>query len=157
MSKLSRSTWHSKCSPGARQDWGEYSSESGSIREAHLRDLKTQFVSALLFVLTVAAVCCAIVNFRQQSVYSLPDDGVIWVDRPGSAGQNSVVALHVTPAGEADNAGIRKGDALLQIAGLGIHKAIDVPEALAKLGAWRKVEYLMKRGSVQLPVQVIIG
>ena len=122
-----------------------------------MRDLKTQFVSALLFVLTVAAVCCAIVNFRQQSVYSLPDDGVIWVDRPGSAGQNSVVALHVTPAGEADNAGIRKGDALLQIAGLGIHKANDVPEALAKLGAWRKVEYLMRRGSVQLPAQVIIG
>ena len=122
-----------------------------------MRELKTQFVSALLFILTVAAVCCAIVNFRQQSLYRLPDDGVIWVDRADAAGQNAVIALHVTPSGEADNAGIRKGDALIQIAGIAIHKATDVPEALSKLGAWRKVEYLMRRSSVELPAQVIIG
>jgi len=43
-----------------------------------LKDLKTQFVSALLFVLTVAAVSCAIINFRQHRTYRLPDDGVTW-------------------------------------------------------------------------------
>jgi hypothetical protein len=85
-------------------------------REAHLRDLKTQFVSALLFVLTVAAVCCATINFRQQSLYRLADDGVIWVDRVDSSGRNSAVALHVPPGGEAENAGIRDGDVLVQIA-----------------------------------------
>ena len=122
-----------------------------------MRDLKTQFVSALLFILTVAAVCCAIINFRQQSLYRLPDDGVIWVDRPDAAGQNSVIALHVIPSSEADNAGIRKGDAVLEIAGIAIHKATEVPQALAQLGAWRKVQYLMRRGSVQIPAQVIIG
>src|SRR5580704_2150966 len=122
-----------------------------------LRDLKTQFVSALLFILTVAAVCCAIVNFKQQSMFRLPYDGVIWVDRSDASGKNTVVALHVTPSGEADNAGIRKGDTLLQIAGIPIHKTTDVPEALARLGAWRKAEYLMRRSTVELPAQVIIG
>jgi two-component system NtrC family sensor kinase len=122
-----------------------------------LRDLKTQFVSALLFVLTVAAACCAIINFRQQSLYTLPDDGVVWVDRTDAAGQNLVVALHVAPSGEADKAGIRAGDALFQLAGIPIHKATDVSQALAQLGAWHKVEYLVRRGSVKLPAQVIVG
>ena len=122
-----------------------------------MRDLKTQFVSALLFILTVAAVCCAIVNFRQKSLYTLPDDGVVWVDRNDAGGQNSVVALHVVPSGEADNAGIRAGDALIQVAGVPIHKASDVSQALARVGAWRKAEYVVRRGSVQLPAQVIVG
>jgi two-component system, NtrC family, sensor kinase len=122
-----------------------------------LRDLKTQFVSALLFILTVAAVCCAILNFRQQSLYRLPDDGVIWVDRSDAAGQNAVVALHVVPSGEADNAGVRAGDALIQVAGTPIHKAIEVSQALARVGAWRKAEYRVRRGSVELPAQVIVG
>ncbi len=122
-----------------------------------MRDLKTQFVSALLFILTVAAVCCAIVNFRQQNRFRLPDDGVIWVDRPDAAGNNTVVALHVTPSGEADNAGIRKGDVLLKIAGFEIQKTTDVPEALMKLGAWNTAKYLLRRSSVELPAQVIIG
>lgn len=122
-----------------------------------MRDLKSQFVSALLFILTVAAVCCAVLNFHQQTVYVLPDDGVIWVDRATSDGQNVVSALHVTPRGEADNAGIRPGDILIEISGNPIHKSIDVPSALQKIGAWSQAHYQVRRGSVQLPAQVIIG
>ena len=120
MVEFSRATWHSKCSPGARQDWGEYSSESGSIREAHLRDLKTQFVSALLFVLTVAAVCCATINFRQQSLYRLADDGVIWVDRTDSAGRNTVFALHVLEHVPDPAATLAQLQAVLEAARLGL-------------------------------------
>jgi PAS domain S-box-containing protein len=110
-----------------------------------------------LFILTVAAVCCAVLNFHQQTVYVLPDDGVIWVDRATSDGQNVVSALHVTPRGEADNAGIRPGDILIEISGNPIHKSIDVPSALQKIGAWSQAHYQVRRGSVQLPAQVIIG
>jgi hypothetical protein len=81
--------------------------------DGRLRDLKTQFVSALLVILTVAAVWCAVINFRQQSSYHLPDDGITWVDRNSPDGQNVVVALHVLPGSPGDNAGIRAGDALL--------------------------------------------
>src|ERR1035438_2063112 len=92
-------------------------------------------ISALgVSILTVAAVCCAIVNFRQKSLYTLPDDGVVWVDRNDAGGQTSVVALHVVPSGEADNVGIRAGDALIQVAGVPIHKASDVSQALAREG-----------------------
>jgi two-component system NtrC family sensor kinase len=122
-----------------------------------LRDLKTQFVSALLFVLTVAAVCCATINFRQQSLYRLADDGVIWVDRPDSNGQNSVVALHVPAGGEAENAGIRNGDVLLQIAGNPIGKVTDVSKVLQHIVIWDKPEYLVRRRNVQLAAHVVVG
>jgi two-component system NtrC family sensor kinase len=122
-----------------------------------VRDIKTQFVSALLFILTVAAVCCATINFRQQSMYRLPDDGVIWVDRAAANGEDTVVALHVTPGSGADNAGVRAGDVLLQIAGTPIHKTIDVPKALQHIVVWTKPDYMLRRGSVRLTAPVIIG
>jgi two-component system, NtrC family, sensor kinase len=122
-----------------------------------LRDLKTQFVSALLFVLTVAAVCCAVINFRQQSLYHLPDDGVTWVDRTGADGQNLVQALHVTAGSPGYNAGIRAGDVLLEVAGHAIGKTVDVPQALQRVGVWNKTEYMVRRAGVPVPAQVIVG
>jgi two-component system, NtrC family, sensor kinase len=122
-----------------------------------LRDLKTQFASALLFVLTVAAVCCAVINFHQQSRYHLPDDGVTWVDRPDGNGQNQVLALHVTPGSQGYNAGIRAGDVLLQVAGRSIAKTVDVPQALQQVGVWNKTEYMVRRDNIPVPAQVIVG
>jgi hypothetical protein len=122
-----------------------------------LRDLKTQFVSALLFILTVAAVCCALVNFRQQTMYHLPDDGVTWVDRTAGDGQHLVLALHVTPGSPGANAGIRAGDVLLQVAGHVIEKTVDVPQALQQVGIWIKTEYILRRDNVPVPAQVLVG
>ena len=122
-----------------------------------MRDLKTQFVSALLFVLTVAAVCCALVNFRQQALYHLPDDGVTWVDRNGANGENLVLALHVTPGSPGANAGIRTGDVLLEIAHHPIAKTEDRPQVLQAVGIWNKTEYVVRRDNVPVPAQVIVG
>ncbi len=122
-----------------------------------MRDLKTQFVSALLFILTVAAVCCAVINFRHQKLDTIPEDGAIWVDRTGADGKNLVKALHVTPGGQADNAGIRSGDTLLEISGRPIQKSTEVPAILKQIGAWSQARYELRRGSVELPAQVIIG
>ena len=122
-----------------------------------MRDLKTQFVSALLFVLTVAAVCCALVSFRQQTMYHLPDDGVTWVDRAGADGHNLVLALHVTPGSQGYNAGIRAGDVLLEVAGQAIAKTVDVPQALQQVGIWNKTQYIVRRDNVPVPAQVIVG
>ncbi len=122
-----------------------------------MRDLKTQLASALLFVLTVAAVCCAVINFRQQSLYHLPDDGVTWVDRVAAGGQNQVLALHVTPGSPGYNAGIRSGDLLLQVAGRPIVKSIDVPQALQHVVVYLKTEYIVQRDNVPIPAQVIVG
>ncbi|HUA20897.1 MAG TPA: ATP-binding protein [Bryobacteraceae bacterium] len=122
-----------------------------------MRDLKTQFVSALLFVLTVAAVCCAIINFRQQSLYRLPDDGVTWVDRAGAAGANQVVALHVTPGSAGYNAGIRAGDVLLEVAGHPIRRTVDVSQALQRVGVYLPAQYSLRRSKVTVSAQVIVG
>ena len=122
-----------------------------------MRDLKTQFASALLFVLTVAAVCCAVINFRQQSLYHLPDVGVTWVDRAGPDGQNQVLALNVTPGSQGYNAGIRAGDILLQVGGTPIANSADVPQVLQRVGVWRKTEYIVRRDNVPVPAQVIVG
>ena len=122
-----------------------------------MRDLKTQFVSALLFILTVAAVCCAVISFRHQRIDVIPEDGAIWVDRAASDGKNVVKALHVTPGGEADNAGIRPGDTLLEISGNPIQKSTDVPQILQRIGAWSQARYDLRRGTVEVPAQVVIG
>ena len=47
-----------------------------------MKELKQQLVSALLVIVTVAAVIAAAINFQQQSRFHLPDDGVTWLDRP---------------------------------------------------------------------------
>ncbi|HEX6897047.1 MAG TPA: histidine kinase, partial [Bryobacteraceae bacterium] len=122
-----------------------------------MRDLKTQFVSALLFILTVAAVCCATINFRHQKIDTLPEDGVVWVDRTLANGQDVVQASHLTSGGEAENAGIHTGDILLEISGNPIRKSIDVPRVLQQIGSWSQARYSLRRGNVQLPAQVIIG
>jgi signal transduction histidine kinase len=123
-----------------------------------LQELKSQFVSALLFILTVAAVSCAIINFRQQSTYHLPDDGATWVDRNvGQPDTRSVVALQVTGDGPADNAGIRPGDAMVSINGENVTKSSDVPQLLSRILIWSKAQYMVRRGGVELKADVIIG
>ena len=124
-----------------------------------MKDLKSQFVSALLFILTVAAVSCAIINFRQQSQFHLPDDGVTWVDRAGKENPpvGQVVALYVEKGKGAENAGIRQGDVLVRIGALSIRKAVDVPEALTHFALWSTVRYTYRRNGMEAEAPVILG
>src|SRR5579884_15170 len=105
-----------------------------------LKEFRKQFASALLVILTVAAVSCAIINFQQQSRYHLPDDGVTWVERGGS-----VVALHITPDSPADRPGIRGGDVLRAIGDRTITKTTDVPQALQQTGILNFASYSLER------------
>jgi signal transduction histidine kinase len=102
-------------------------------------------------------VCCAVINFHQQSLYHLPDDGVTWVDRQSGDGPNQVLALHVTPGSPGFNAGIRPGDVLLQVARREIRNTLDVPQALQQVVLYLKTEYIVRRDNVPVPVQVIVG
>jgi C-terminal processing protease CtpA/Prc len=97
------------------------------------QELKFQFSTAILTIVTLAAGVAAFINFQQQERFRLPDDGVIWVDRQGG-----VEALSV-PAGSAGNrAGLRDGDRIKLIHGVPIEKAVDVAQVVAGLGAWKK-------------------
>lgn len=117
-----------------------------------MQELKTQFVNALLVILTTAAVICAGINFQQQKRYQLPEDGVIWIDRNGE-----VEALHVVADSPGDRAGIHPGDILLGIEKMRVENASDVSRILVGLKSWYKAEYRFRRSGVEAKAIVIVG
>jgi two-component system, NtrC family, sensor kinase len=119
-----------------------------------MRGLKFQFSSALLMILTVAAVVCAVINFQQQQKFELlPDDGVTWVDRT-----QGVTALDVQSRSPGSRAGIREGDVLLQINGLQVEKAIEVSQILVGVKAYYKARYLVRRQGIEVTINsVLVG
>src|SRR5579863_668111 len=123
-----------------------------------MKELRQQLVSALLVIVTVAAVVAAAINLQQQNKFHLPDDGVTWLDQSQGAGQNSaVVAVYVAPGSPGEKAGVHKGDRLVSIADLTIERALDVTSVLARLGSWKKVEYKILHNGIEVPSNVIIG
>jgi len=112
----------------------------GKTVQTPMKELKQQFASALLVILTVAAVIAAGVNFQQQNRYHLPDDGVTWVDRP-AGDTNRVVALRIQPGSPAAKAGLHSGDVLVSIEGVKIDSSEKATQILAGLGAWRTAQY----------------
>lgn len=120
-----------------------------------MRELREQLQSALLMILTVAAVIAAVINYQQQAKFRLPDDGVTWEDRD-VAGVTRPVAVHVAEGSPAATAGIHVDDALLSIEGFETKTAGDATAALARLGAWRKAEYRILHGGVPVSAHVVI-
>ena len=116
------------------------------------QELKFQFSTAVLTIVTLAAGVAAFINFQQQERFRLPDDGVIWVDRQGG-----VEALSVPAGSEGNRAGLRDGDRIKLIHGVPIEKAVDVAQVLAGLGSWKKATYTVVRGGVEFPINVIVG
>ncbi len=117
-----------------------------------LQELKFQFSTALLTIVTLAAAIGAILNYQQVLRFRLPDDGVVWVDRAAR-----VVAGSVEPGGPAERAGIRTGDILRSIQGAEIRSTEDVPRRLAYIGAWAKTSYGVQRGGIPVTASVIVG
>src|SRR6185503_20285954 len=92
-------------------------------------------------------------NLDEQYHFRLPDDGVIWVNRSGG-----VQALNVPAASPGGRAGIHDGDWLTEINGVEIENSLDVPKALAGLGAWRNATYLVVRNGVEVTIKnMIVG
>lgn len=123
-----------------------------------MKELRQQLVSALLVIITVAAVVAAAINLQQQNKFHLPDDGVTWLDQSQGHGQNSaVVAVFVASGSPGEKAGVHKGDRLVSIANFTIERALDVTAVLARLGSWKKVEYKILHNGIEVPSNVIIG
>ena len=122
-----------------------------------MREFRQQLVSALLVIVTVAAVVAAAVNFQQQSRFALPDDGVAWVDQIGADHNSHVVAAYVMPGSPAAKRGLRTGDVLLSIEDVRMDDALEATQVLARLGPWREAKYEMMRGGRPFTAKVIIG
>jgi len=126
-----------------------------------MRELKQQLASALLVIMTVAAVVAAAVNLQQQTRFHLPDDGVTWDDRGGvikdDPAKQVPVAVYVESGSPGEKGGIHKGDTLVSIAGVPVERSIDATAVLARLGTWKKAEYKVLHNGVEVPANVIIG
>ena len=121
-----------------------------------MRELRQQFVNALLVIVTVAAMVAAGLNFQQQTKFHLPDDGAAWADQAVS-GQMLPVAAYVDPGSPAEKAGIHEGDILISIDGLRIGRAEEAAQVLARLGTWHKAEYKIMHNGTEVPAAVIVG
>jgi signal transduction histidine kinase len=116
------------------------------------QELKFQLSTAILTILTLAAGVSAFINFQQVNRFRLPEDGVIWVER-----QASVEALYVKPGSPGQNAGIHKGDRLLDIGGARIEHATDVARVLVRIGAWSKAKYRVESRGVELTATLVVA
>jgi hypothetical protein len=117
-----------------------------------LQELKFQLSTAILTVLTIAAAIAGVINYQQNQIFRLPDDGVVWRDHSGV-----VVAAKVIPNGAGERAGIRINDILESIKGAPVHTTEDVPRILASGGAWTQAAYVYRRAGVDVPTTVTVA
>lgn len=112
---------------------------------------RNQFAGTLLLILTIAAVIAAVLSFQHLRTYTIPDDGVTWVDQAAPHGGKRVVAAFLTPGGPGERAGIREGDELVRIEGTPIQDALQVPETLAslKLPGGAPATYTLRRDGIE--------
>jgi len=114
--------------------------------------LKVRLGAAILAMATVAAVVFGVINFQQRVIFSVPDDGVSWLETP-----HGVEAWNTAPKSPAANAGIRTGDRLVSIDGQEIHSTVDVTKRLWRLGVWSQARYRIERGGRQFETQLVIA
>ena len=95
-----------------------------------MRELKDQFIGALLVIITAAAAIAAALNFQQQNKFHLADDGVTWMDRAQKDGSTKVEALYIAPGAPAEKAGVRAGDILISISEYKVVDSADVTKVL---------------------------
>ena len=115
-------------------------------------NLFNRLQATLLAVATVGLVLLAVWNFRQESQFQQPQDGVWWSEAPGG-----LVADRVLPNSPGKVAGIQKGDLLTEIDDSSIAHLSDKERALWRTGIYGKANYSITREGVKLdtPVPVI--
>jgi PAS domain S-box-containing protein len=116
------------------------------------REFQAGFAAIALALLTVAAVVFSGYNFRVEREYTVPDDGVWWLERNGQ-----LVANRLDPMGPAARNGIRKGDIVLSINGRKVDSSASLTRQLYYSGVWSKATYSLVRGTVPLDVEVVLA
>jgi len=115
------------------------------------RESQVRSVAVLLFLLTVAAVVFAGFNFRKQSEFSAPDDGVLWVEDGGR-----LMADRVESNGPGAKSGIKPGDQLSSVNGQEVKDLAGLERQIYRTGVWSKATYSLIRQSVPLDSSVIL-
>jgi two-component system, NtrC family, sensor kinase len=116
------------------------------------RESQVRSVAVLLFVLTVAAVIFAGLNFNAEWKFLVPDDGVWWVENGGR-----LTADRVDPNGPGAKSGIKPGDQLVSINGQDVQNMSGLERQLYRNGVWSKASYSLLRQAVPLDSSVILA
>ena len=124
---------------------------SGPAPKPMNRESQARFVAVLLFLLTVAAMVFAGLNFQKERESTAPDDGVLWVERGGH-----MVADNLEANGAGAKSGIKVGDELVAVNGQEIKNTPGLERQLYRTGVWSKATYTLARQGVTLDSSVIL-
>src|SRR5579863_4376680 len=124
---------------------------SGPVPKPMNRESQARFIAVLLFVVTVAAVVFAGLNFQKERESAAPDDGVVWVERGGH-----LVADQLEPDGSGAKSGIKANDELIAVNGQEIKNTSDLERQMYRTGVYSKAKYTIARQGVTLDPSVIL-
>jgi two-component system, NtrC family, sensor kinase len=109
--------------------------------------------ATLLAVATAGLVLLAVLNFRQESHFQQPYDGVWWTEAPSGAG---LVATKVLPDSPGQRAGIQLHDLLTGVNDTQVVHLSDLDRELYRTGVYSKAEYSIIRDGIQLDEPVVV-
>ncbi len=115
--------------------------------------LFNRFQATLLAVATVGLVLLAVWNFRQESAFQQPDDGVWWSEARTGSG---LVAEKVLPESPGQRAGIQVGDLLTGVNDGAIQHLSDLERELYRTGVYGKANYGITRDGIKLDTPVVV-
>ena len=126
-------------------------SQSSATLKTMTKDFQDRFLAVLLFMFTAAAVVFAWYNFRTESKFDVPSDGVWWVEHSGK-----IVAQRVDIEGPGARGGIRVGDIATAVNDEAIRNVGGLTRQLYRTGIYSKANYSLVRSNVPLTVPVIL-
>jgi len=102
-------------------------------------------------MVTAAAAVFAWYNFRVESKFDVPSDGVWWVEHDGR-----IIAQRVDADGPGARGGIHKGDVVTAVNEVNVRNVGGLTRQLYLAGIYSKASYSLIRGKVPLTVPVIL-
>ena len=115
------------------------------------REFQIRFIAVLLVLLTAAAMTLAWINFRKESQFVAPYDGVWWREH----GAN-LVADRVDPHGPGAQAGVEVGDRLTAIDGRDVKTIGAATAQLYYDRAWSQPTYTLGRGTYTFEAKPVL-
>ncbi|MDE3162586.1 MAG: GAF domain-containing protein [Acidobacteriota bacterium] len=114
-------------------------------------NLLNRVQATLLALLTVGVVVLAVMNFRQESTFQQPFDGVWWVE-----GQGGLVAQKVLPESPGQRAGIQPSDLLTAVNDDPTTHLADLDRELYRTEVYGKANYTITRDNIPLDTPVVV-
>jgi len=117
-------------------------------------NLINRLQATLLAVATLGLVFLAVLNFRQESEFQQPFDGVWWVEAPGGQG---LIADKVLPDSPARRAGVQRNDLLTAVNGSPMVHLSDLERELYRTGVYIRAHYSITRQGLALDAPIDVA